>query len=234
MSPVDWLTLPGQSVLEVTAGPLFTDHTREAGPMRARLRWYPPDLDRYVLAVAWDGLARHVPVHARTAERGHHLQSRVLAAATAGELIRLAFLVGRSWIPYEKWVEALFRRLPVASPLSEPLETLVARADWAERDDALARGVDVLLAAQRSRGLPTPDAGLASFHDRAHRMISPEVTALLLNGITDPEVTALPARLGTIEQWAVRHDVVFRLERRPALVDAYRTWMATEAVMPTG
>jgi hypothetical protein len=65
-------------------------------------------------------------------------------------------------------------------------------------------------------------------------MISPEVTALLLDDVTDPAVLALPPRLGTIEQWAVRHDVVFRLERRPAIAEAYRAWMVTPGVMPTG
>jgi hypothetical protein len=190
-------------------------------------------VDRYVLAAGWDCLARHVPVHGRTHERGQHLQSRLLAAAMATELIRLAFAVCRSWTPYEKWVEALFRRLPVAAALTDPLETLMGAPDWPAREDALTRAVDVLLAAQRERGLPTPRAGTVPFYDRSQRMISPEVTALLLDDVTDPAVTALPPRLGTIEQWAVRHDVVFRLERRPAIADAYRAWMITPGVMPT-
>jgi hypothetical protein len=69
----------------------------------------------------------------------------------ATELIRLAFAVCRSWMPYEKWAEALFRRLPVATAMSEPLETLVGSPDWPDREDALTRAVDALLAAQRER-----------------------------------------------------------------------------------
>lgn len=37
LSVPDWLILTGQSVLEVIAGPVFTDHTRELAPARARL-----------------------------------------------------------------------------------------------------------------------------------------------------------------------------------------------------
>lgn len=234
MSALDWLMLPGQSVLEVTAGPLFVDHTTQTGPLREQLRWYPRDLDRYVLAVGWDCLARHVPLQGRAEERGYRLQSHLLAAEIAGELIKLAFAVCCSWIPYDKRVEALFRRLPVFAALSGPLEALLVASDQQGRDDALACAVRVLLEAQRQRGLPTPEAGLVPFYGRSQRMISPDVTALLLEGITDPDVAALPARLGTIEQWAVRHDVVFRLERRPALVNTYRSWMTISATMPTG
>ena len=35
LSVVDWLCLTGQSVLEVTAGPVFADRTRALGPARA-------------------------------------------------------------------------------------------------------------------------------------------------------------------------------------------------------
>jgi hypothetical protein len=227
LSTLDWLTLPGHSVLEVVGGPLFADDTTQVGPARARLRWYPSDVDRYVLAVGWDCLARHVPIHSRSHERGFHRQSRLLAGAMATELTRLAFLVGRSWIPYDKWVEARFRDLPVAPALSGPLDTLVTAPDGRDRDEALALAVEVLLDAQRQRDLPTPDTGLEPFYRRAHPMISPDITERLLASITDPAVLALPTRLGSIEQWAVRHDVVFQLARRPAIVAAYRAWLAS-------
>jgi hypothetical protein len=50
LSALDWLTLTGQAVLEVTAGPVFTDQTSELTRVRQVLRWYPPDVERYVLA----------------------------------------------------------------------------------------------------------------------------------------------------------------------------------------
>jgi hypothetical protein len=50
LSALDWLCVTGQSVLEVTAGPVFTDRTRALAPVQTLLAWYPPDVDRYVLA----------------------------------------------------------------------------------------------------------------------------------------------------------------------------------------
>jgi hypothetical protein len=218
MSTVDWLMLSGQRVLEVTAGPLFVDGTGRVSRLRRRLRWYPPDLDRYVLAAGWDRLAAHVPTHGRTGERGQRLQSALLGAALAAEVIRLAFLVSQAWIPYDKWVEALFRRLPVADRL--PVETLHAAADWREREAALGCCVEVLLATQRERGQPGPDVGLVPFYDRAYRTIAPEVTGLLRTGITSPRVRALPPPLGTAAQWTT--DVVVSTSGLwPALRGAY-------------
>ena len=50
LSALDWLTVTGQSVLEVTAGPVFADRTRTLAAVRSLLAWYPPEVERYVLA----------------------------------------------------------------------------------------------------------------------------------------------------------------------------------------
>ena len=60
MSVLDWLSVTGQSVLEVTAGPVFADRTRTLAPARALLAWYPP---RRALR-ARRGLAAAVPADA--------------------------------------------------------------------------------------------------------------------------------------------------------------------------
>lgn len=66
LSVLDWLSLTGQSVLEVTAGPVFTDRTATLAPLRATLRWYPPDVERYVLAAGWQRLSQQMPMVSRT------------------------------------------------------------------------------------------------------------------------------------------------------------------------
>ena len=44
LSVLDWLSVTGQSVLEVTAGQVFTDRTRTLAAVRTLLAWYPPDV----------------------------------------------------------------------------------------------------------------------------------------------------------------------------------------------
>jgi hypothetical protein len=75
MSVLDWLVLTGQSVLEVTAGPIFIDRTAELAPVRAALRWHAPDVERYVLAAGWRRLSQQMPMVGRTAVCGDELGS---------------------------------------------------------------------------------------------------------------------------------------------------------------
>jgi hypothetical protein len=64
LSALDWLVLTGHSVLEVTAGPVFTDRTTALAPARAALAWYPPDIERYVLAAGWEQVAQEMQMAA--------------------------------------------------------------------------------------------------------------------------------------------------------------------------
>jgi Domain of unknown function (DUF4037) len=121
LSAVDWLILTGQSVLEVTAGPVFADRTADLARVRAMLRWYPPDIERHVLAAGWQRLSQEMPMVGRTAERGDELGSRLLSARLADDLMWLAFALSRQWPPYAKWRGTAFQSLAVAADLGGPL-----------------------------------------------------------------------------------------------------------------
>jgi hypothetical protein len=228
LSVPDWLCLTGQSVLEVTAGPVFADDTRALAPARALLAWYPPDAERYVLAGGWQRLCQLMPFVGRTAEAGDELGSRLLSAKLAGDLVWLAFALSRRWAPYAKWRGTAFRSLPVAGPLGPLLGAATAAPAWREREDALAGACEVLLDRQRERGLPAPDAAVIHFHSRPFRTVDSAVPQLLLAGITDPDVARLPPMVGSVEQWVDSTDVLSGARRRVALRAAYRAWAVDE------
>ena len=75
-SVADWLSLTGQAVLEVRAGPVFVDTTGPLAAARERLAWYPDELWRYVVASDWRRIAQELPFIGRAAERGDDLGSR--------------------------------------------------------------------------------------------------------------------------------------------------------------
>lgn len=79
---------------------------------------------------------------------------------------------------------------------------------------------------QRALGLPAPAAAVVPFWDRPYRVVDEAVAEALLAEIADPEVAALPAGVGSIEQWADSTDVLAKPFRRPALRAAYRAWSA--------
>ncbi|QKG25793.1 DUF4037 domain-containing protein [Actinomadura verrucosospora] len=224
-SVLDWLCLVGQCVLEVTAGPVFEDRTSALAGIRAALRRYPPDVERYVLAAWWRRVSQWMPIVGRTAARGDETGSRILGARVAEDLMRLAFALSGEWAPYGKWRGSAFKELPVAKLLAEPLERAVAADGWRERESALAEAAEILLDLQRERGLPAPGKAVVDFWGRPYRTIDEEVAAGLVAGITDPEVAALPPYVGSVEQWVDSVDVLTHADRRAALQVAYRTWI---------
>jgi hypothetical protein len=82
----------------------------------------------------------------------------------------------------------------------------------------------VLLSAQRARGLPAPGSAVTRFWDRPFRTVDDAIAQALLAGIADPQVSRLPAGIGSIEQWADNVDVLASPGRRRALRTAYRSW----------
>jgi Domain of unknown function (DUF4037) len=223
LSVPDWLVLTGQSVLEVIAGPVFTDRTAWLAQVRAVLRWYPPDIERYVLAAAWQRLEQEMPMVGRTAERGDEPGSRLLGARLAGDLTWLAFALSRRWQPYPKWRGIAFQTLDIAPDLAGPLDAAVTAPGWRAREDGLARACDVLLGAQRARGLPAPASAVTRFWDRPYRTVDQAIQQALLAGITNPDVIRLPPA-GSVEQWTSSVDILASPVRRAALKAAYQAW----------
>lgn len=219
-----WLTVTGHGVIEAVGGPVFTDGTRELAPLREALRWYPPDVDRYVLACAWASIGERLTMLGRTAYRGQELQSRLLGAQVTLGLQHIAFLVHRTWMPYKKWREARFLLLPDASSLVPHFETALSAAPVGDREQALAQAAQALLEVQRARGLPSPDQAMGPFWDRPHMAVNGEVLRLLLADIEDDTLRKLPLT-GAPEQWVDSEQVLSNPELRMALAATHRTWL---------
>lgn len=200
LDATDWLALTGQSVLEVTAGPVFEDTSGELTALRERLAWYPYDVWLHVLAADWARVEQELPFVGRTGQRGDDLGSRLIAARLVTALVRLGFLVERRWPPYPKWAGTLFAGLPVAPSVTGHLADVLAAATWQVRDAALRAACEALHDRQRAVGLPALDGSACEgFHDRPFSGLR-DVPGALRAAVTDPEVRALPHR-GGVEQW---------------------------------
>ncbi|GHH79280.1 DUF4037 domain-containing protein [Promicromonospora soli] len=200
LTVTDWLSLTGQSALEVTAGPVFEDTWGEITALRERLAWYPHDLWLHVLAADWTRVEQELPFVGRTGQSGDDLGSRVIAGRLVTSLVRLGFLLERHWPPYPKWAGTLFARLPTAPSAGEDLARALAAATWQERDAALRAACDALHERQRAIGLPALDGpACGPFYDRPFTGLR-DLPGVLRGAVTDPEVRALPHR-GGVEQW---------------------------------
>jgi len=224
LEPWQWLALTGQSVLEVCAGPVFHDGPGELTATRERLARYPEDVGRYVVAAGWAHLGQELPFVGRTGSRGDELGSAVLAGRLARLAMHLGHVLEGRWAPYAKWLGTSFAALPAASSAAPHLRDALAATAWPEREAALARALDVLLAVQASVGLPVPDgasdgAATVPFFDRPFRGVAP-VPEVVREAITDPAVRALPVGVGCVEQWVDDVHVLMDPARRFAVARA--------------
>ncbi len=220
---LDWLSLTGQSVLEVAAGPVFADTSGALTAVRERLAHYPADVELTVLAAAWHRLSQELPFVGRTGELGDDAGSRVITARLVRVTTHLAFVLEQRWSPYAKWAGALFARLPVAGTAAGPALAAALAADgWRERQDALAQALVVLHRLQADRGLPVPRAAVEPFWDRPFLTVPEDASATVRAGVTDPLLRALPDGVGAVEQWVDAVDVLIDPRRRRAVTDAWR------------
>jgi hypothetical protein len=154
---IDWLLLTGQSVLEVIAGPVFGDDIGDVTALRTKLQWYPPEVERYLIAAAWLRIDQELPFIGRTLMRGDVQGSEIITARVAKAVMHLTFLVERQWPPYPKWFGTAYgQRAPLDSEaaICDALAALAGRPVCVPFHDRPFRTVDPLfLASMPSDGI---------------------------------------------------------------------------------
>lgn len=218
----EWLSVTGQAVLEVTAGPVFEDAEGRLATVRSRLAWFPDDVWRYAVASDWVRVREELPFVARTGAGGDELGSRLVAARLVRVLAHLGYLLDRRWPPYAKWFGRGFAELPSSSVAADELRRALAAADWPQREDALCAAAELLHAVQRDAGLPVAETAVVRFFDRGSRGIG-RVPDAVTSAVVDEDVRALPVGVGTVEQWVddvtVLMDPSRRLRAARAILD---------------
>jgi Domain of unknown function (DUF4037) len=209
LSHRDWLTLPQQLLLEVTAGAVFHDGLGELAPLRDRLRWYPDDVWLWLLASQWRRLDQEEPLVGRTAEVDDELGSRVLAARLARDLIRLCFLLERRYGPYSKWLGTAFRQLAAYDAVAPSLAAALDADDFAAREAALVAAAQEVARRQNALGIArSVDTSAGLFHGRPFRVLgSGRFVDACLEQVADPWLRALPL-VGGIDQLADSTDLL--------------------------
>ncbi|MEA2527616.1 MAG: hypothetical protein QOF73_4843 [Thermomicrobiales bacterium] len=226
LSVVEWLVLPQQKLLEVTAGRVYHDGLGELEPRRAALAAYPHEVWLYVLACQWRRIAQQEAFVGRTGEVGDELGSGLVAATLVRDLMRLCFLMERRYAPYTKWFGTAFRRLACAAELGPVFQPVLAAARWQEREEHLCVAYEVVARLQNELGLARPVEGRTSrFHGRPFRVIHGDrFVAALAEAIVDPEVKGIVERVGwvgAIDQMTDNVDVLSSPERYRGLRALY-------------
>ena len=219
LTAVDWLLMPQQKLLEVTAGRVFHDGLAELAPVRKKLAWYPPDVWRYLLAAQWQRISQHEAFVGRAGEVGDELGSALVAGMLVRDVMGLGFLMERRYAPYSKWFGTAFAELACAPRLLPLLRAVQQATTWYERDAALTPVYETMAGLHNNLGITEPiDPQVRFYHGgRPYHVIHGErFAAAIVDTIQDPEVRAIVQHtglVGSVDQVSDNVDVVSDPER---------------------
>ncbi len=201
MSALDWLLVPQQRLLGITAGPVFHDHTGELAEVRQRLAWYPADVWWWLQACQWRRLAQEEPWVQRTHEVGDDLGSSVVAARQVREAMRLVLLQEQIYAPYGKWLGTAFAPLGRRDGLDTHLHGAVAAPHLLAREAALTAAYACLAVRHNEMTSDALDPSARRFHDRPAMVLGADRFAkACLRRVADPELRASPL-IGSVDQF---------------------------------
>lgn len=126
LTTAQWLTIPQQSLAEVTNGRLYFDNYGEVRAARERLSYYPEDVRRKILAGRLLIMAQAGQYNfTRCLQHGEIAAAQMAVFEFVKSAVEVIFLLNRRYQPYYKWSFRALRALPVLSIEAELMEYLI-------------------------------------------------------------------------------------------------------------
>ncbi|MBN1259090.1 MAG: DUF4037 domain-containing protein [Anaerolineae bacterium] len=220
---IDWAGAPQQHLLSLISGRVFYDGLGRLVSARERLRFYPRDVWIYVLAAQWRRIAQMEAFVGRCGQVEDEIGSRLVSATLVRDLMRLCFLMERHYSPYTKWFGTAFAQLACAGDLLPILMQVLQAADWRAREVPLSEAYTYVARLHNALGLTDPlDVRVSPFYERPFMVIHGDrFVAALRAAICDPDVLALPAYLGAVDQFLDSTDAFNYTVQRPFLTQEH-------------
>ncbi|MZQ83317.1 DUF4037 domain-containing protein [Paenibacillus sp. 5J-6] len=203
LDPLDWLTIPSQTLAELTSGTVFRDDIGELTVVRDHLRYYPQDVWLFLMASIWNRIAQEEHLMPRAGFVGDELGAGLIASRLIRDVMSLCFLMERRYAPYPKWFGSAFRQLTCANELLPYLKAAQDAKEWQEREQALSTTYQIVAQKHNELQVTEPiEAKVKFFFDRPFSVIDGNRFAeALISKIQDSSLRKLAAfRLGGIDQ----------------------------------
>jgi hypothetical protein len=208
LSPVDWLSLPQQKLLTLTAGAVYHDGIG-IEELRQRFRWYPQEVWLYLLAAGWARIGQEEHLMGRAGLVGDEVGSALIGARLVRDIMRLCFLMERRYAPYPKWFGTAFKQLDCGPQIYPTLKKILAARTWQNRQKYLIPAYELIAHKHNALGLTDalPET-TTQFFGRPFQVIALHGFAdALLAQIRDPQIAGLPI-IGNIDQWSDNTDLL--------------------------
>lgn len=129
----------------------------------------------------------------------------MVAARLVHEVMHLAFLIEREYMPYSKWLGTAFSRLRIATRLEPPLVDALAATDWPSRERALSAAYEIVAAEFNALGLCAQVPSIvSSFYGRPFEVIHGDRFAAAIG-----DAGVQPEYFGNTTQWIDSTDALY-------------------------
>lgn len=232
----DWIAIPQQHLLQLTAGEVFRDDDGRLSGLRDTYRWYPVDVWRWTVAAQWHLIGNTSPLLGRTLELGDVRGARLILGTLCRLIMELAFLQERHYRPYAKWFGRAFETLTGAATLGPLIDRALSEPPTGRADAPVFEALLELGRRHNALALSDPvEPTIERFEVGVNDAVRPypvlntaAFIAATVDSITDPVLRNLP-RVGTIDQLTHADDLLINFTDWPAaLATNYRAQEARQ------
>lgn len=200
-SLADWLSIPEEDITHVTAGEVWHDPSGRFTAVRTALNAYYPEPVRLRRLAHWCRYFSGMGVYAlkRALLRNNTLYASTTFARSLRWGVQMAFMLDRAYYPYDKWLTAMFHRLPrMGNRLAHIIEEAPhLSTPWDRKLDLLHEMSDILDAAMVEDGLISPHPKFAISTTSGYRLLESAYAEL---------IKSCPAEIkGIVPQWEQVH-----------------------------
>jgi hypothetical protein len=197
----EWLSIPEEDITHIVAGEVWHDPSGQFSAIRAALLAYYPEPVRLRRLAHWSRYFSGMGVYAlkRALLRGNMLYASTTFARSLRWGVQMAFLLDRTYYPYDKWMTEMFHRLPrMGARLAHIVEKApLLTTGWEEKLDLLHQMSDILDAAM-------VEDGLIAVHPKYK--VSPTSGYRLLESAYAELIQKCPSDIkGIVPQWEQVH-----------------------------
>jgi hypothetical protein len=179
----EWLAIPEEDITHVIAGEVWHDPSARFSNVRTSLSAYYPEPVRLRRLAHWCRYFSGMGVYAlkRALLRGNLLYASTTFARALRWGVQIAFMLDRTYYPYDKWLTTMFHRLPRMAKRLGTIVDEVPRLDvsWERKLELLERMADVLDEAMVEDGLIAPHPRYARSPTSGYRLLESAYAELI-------------------------------------------------------
>ncbi len=192
LNDLDWISIPEQVLLETTSGKVFHDGLGVLNPLRALLRYYPPDVKKLKIAVLWDGIAHEEAFIGRCIEHDDYVGAKLISARVVSTVMKICFAIKRQYMPYSKWFTTKFSRLGLHS-IEDLAVQILSENNLPLIEKKVAKLYQEVIALNNATaGLPVINNTVRDYYNRPYKVImAGEIVTLFVDAIESETLKSL-------------------------------------------